>query len=243
MQATLPVHGAAAGAVGTAIEELERLALDELRPGDALPSEGELARTLSISRLTVREAVRSLQARGLLELRKGRRPVVREPNGLLAGDYFRVAVRRDPAALFELLEVRLALEVRIASLAATNVSRAALAAMTSAIDEMRGAADEETFRDADVRFHEALAIGSGNGMLTQLIEQLAEPLKTSRRHSHRGRLREGRPFDEVVEAHRAILDAVERRDPKAAARAMETHLRTTERDLRAALDPEEEDDG
>src|SRR6478609_5532185 len=86
-----------AGAVGTAVEELERIALDELRPGEALPSEGELARMLSISRLTVREAVRSLEARGLVELRKGRRPTVREPNGALAGDYFRIAVRRDPA--------------------------------------------------------------------------------------------------------------------------------------------------
>lgn len=230
------------GAVGTAIEELERLALDELRPGDALPSEGELARTLSISRLTVREAVRSLEARGLVELRKGRRPTVREPNGSLAGDYFRTAIRRDATALFELLEVRLALEVRIASLAANNASRAALAAMTSAIDGMRDASDEEQFHDADVRFHEALAVGSGNGMLTQLIEQLSEPLRISRRHSHRGRLREGRPFDEVVEAHRAILYAVQRRDPQAAAHAMEVHLRTTERDLRAALEPLEEPD-
>lgn len=234
---------AATSAVATAIEELERLTLDELRPGDALPSEGELARTLSLSRLTVREAVRSLEARGLLELRKGRRPVVREPNGSLAGDYFRVAVRRDPSALFELLEVRLALEVHIAGLAATNASRASLVAMTRAIDDMRLAVDEEAFHDADVRFHETLAVASGNGMLTQLIEELAFPLHISRRHSHRGRLREGRPFDEVVEAHRAILYAVEARDPLAASAAMKTHLRTTERDLRAALDPLEEIDG
>ena len=103
MTQTRSAPSGAIGAVGAAIEELERLALDELRPGETLPSEGELARTLSISRLTVREAVRSLEARGLLELRKGRRPVVREPNGLLAGDYFRVAVRRDPAARFERL--------------------------------------------------------------------------------------------------------------------------------------------
>jgi GntR family transcriptional repressor for pyruvate dehydrogenase complex len=231
-----------AGAVGTAVEELERIALDELRPGEALPSEGELGRMLGISRLTVREAVRALEARGLVELRKGRRPTVREPNGALAGDYFRIAVRRDPAALFELIEVRLALEVRNAALAATNAPRSAIAAMANAIDAMRRAEDEDGFHDADVRFHEALAAATGNGMLTQLIEQLAEPLRTSRRHSHRGRLREGRPFDEVVEAHRAILYAVERRDPQAAAHAMETHLRMTERDLRAALEPLEETD-
>jgi GntR family transcriptional repressor for pyruvate dehydrogenase complex len=230
----------AGGAVRIAIEELERLTLDELRPGEALPSEGELARTLSISRLTVREAVRALEARGLLELRKGRRPVVREPNEALAADYFRIAVRRDPSALFELQEVRLALEVHVAALAARHASRASLAAMRAAIDGMRMAEDEEAFHDADVRFHESLAVASGNGMLTQLIESLAEPLRIGRRHGYRGRLREGRPFDEVVEAHRAILYAVERRDPAAAARAMETHLRATERDLRAALEPQED---
>lgn len=229
--------------VGTTIEELERLVLDVLGPGDSLPSEGELSRRLSVSRLTVREAVRSLEARGLLEVRKGRRPVVREPNGRLVGDYFKTTVRRDPVMLFELLEVRFALEVRIASLAARNASRASLAAMAAAIGQMRDAADEAAFHDADVRFHEALAVASGNSMLTQLIEELGEPLRVSRQHSHRGRLRDGRPVAEVIDAHQAVLDAVERRDPRAAAREMEAHLRASERDLRAALAPAEPADG
>jgi GntR family transcriptional repressor for pyruvate dehydrogenase complex len=109
--------------------------------------------------------------------------------------------------------------------------------MAATIEQMRTAADEDAFHDADVRFHEALAMASGNGMLTQLIEELAEPLRLSRRHSHRGRLRDGRSLDEVTDAHQTILAAVERRDPIGASKAMRAHLRTTERDLRAALDP------
>src|SRR5436309_340567 len=105
-------------ATEAAIDELERLALDELQPGEFLPSEATLAERLGISRLTVREATRALVARGYLELRKGRRPKVLAPSGTLIGDFFRASVRRDPSSLLELLEVRRALEVHIASLAA-----------------------------------------------------------------------------------------------------------------------------
>jgi GntR family transcriptional regulator, transcriptional repressor for pyruvate dehydrogenase complex len=226
-------------AVATTIAALERLALDELQPGELLPSEAALADSLGVSRLTVREATRALQARGLVELRKGRRPVVLAPNGSLAGDFFRTAVRRDANALFELLEVRRALEVHIAFTAASRAPRAALVAMEHAIAEMRRRADdEEAFHEADVRFHEALAAATGNSMLTQLIEQLAEPLRVSRRHSFRGRLAAGGSAADVVDAHQAILDAVAERDPAAAAEAMRLHLRTTERDLHAALRPD-----
>src|SRR5256885_17228092 len=103
--------------VGSVIERLEGLIFGGLEPGEALPSEGKLAQALGVSRLTVREATRTLQARGLLEISQGRRPVVTAPNGTLAGDFFQTAVRRDPRSLLDLLDVRRALEVDIARLA------------------------------------------------------------------------------------------------------------------------------
>ena len=115
------------GAVAGVIVALERLVLEELRPGGQLPSEAELARRLSVSRLTVREAVRALEARGLVSLQRGRRAVVRTPNGELAGHFFRTAVRRDPAVVFELIELRRALETHVAGLAALRATNAAQA--------------------------------------------------------------------------------------------------------------------
>ena len=102
------------------VRRLEDLVLGELEPGAELPSEPELAAQFQVSRLTVREAVRSLQARGLVETRHGRRAVVAHPNAAPIGGFFTAAVRRDPRQLLDLLEVRRALEVHIASLAAAQ---------------------------------------------------------------------------------------------------------------------------
>src|ERR1041385_6731898 len=109
--------------LGSVIERLENLVSDRLQPGDTLPSEGKLAQEIGVSRLTLREATRALQARGLLEISQGRRPTVAVPNGALIGDFFKIAVRRDPRALLDLLEVRRALEVHIATLAAKRAGK------------------------------------------------------------------------------------------------------------------------
>src|SRR6266508_5435057 len=144
------------------IQQLEGLIFGGLEPGEALPSEGKLAEALGVSRLTVREATRTLEARGLLEIRQGRRPRVAAPNGALVGDFFKIAVRRDPRALLDLLEVRRALEVHIAVLAAKRATKGDLADMEMSIAAMRAGDRPDAFHAADVRFHENLAAASGN---------------------------------------------------------------------------------
>jgi DNA-binding FadR family transcriptional regulator len=218
------------------IERLEELIFERLGPGEALPSEGKLAEALAVSRLTVREATRALEARGLLEIRQGRRPIVAAPNAALVGDFFKFAVRRDPRAVLHLLDIRIALEVHIASLAAKRATKADIADMEMSLAALRAAEhDPEAFHAADVRFHENLAGATGNDLLVFLIEALAEPLRESRLRSFAGHLARGRGIEDLIEAHVAILDAVKTRNSKAAAAAMRFHLRQTERDLRAFM--------
>src|SRR6266545_7046030 len=151
--------------VDSVIEQLESLIFDSFAPGETLPSEGKLAEALGVSRLSVREATRTLAARGLLEISKGRRPTIAAPNGGLIGDFFKTAVRRDPRALLDLLDVRRALEVHIAVLAARRATKSDIADMEMSINVMRAGEDEsEAFHAADVRFHENLAAASGNRM-------------------------------------------------------------------------------
>jgi DNA-binding FadR family transcriptional regulator len=220
----------------TLIEQLEDLIFDRFQPGDTLPSEGQLAQALGVSRLTLREATRSLQARGLLEISQGRRPTVAVPNGALVGDFFQTAVRRDSRALLDLLEVRRALEVHIATLAAKRAGKGDLADMEMSISAMRaGGEHPEKFHAADVRFHENLAAASGNRLLVFLIEALAEPLAESRLQSFAGHQARGGTVEDVIQQHEAILNAVRDRNPKAAAQAMREHLQQTEDDLRARL--------
>ena len=215
------------------LERLEDLIFDSFQPGDTLPSEGKLAQALGVSRLTVREATRALEARGLLEIRQGRRPRVAAPNGALIGDFFQIAVRRNPRALLDLLEVRRALEVHIATLAARRASKGEIADMEMSIAAMRQGEDPEAFCAADVRFHENLAAGSGNRLLVFLIEAFAEPLREGRLRSFAGHRARVGGLDDVIEQHEAILEAVRARNPKDAAKAMREHLEQTEQDLRA----------
>jgi GntR family transcriptional repressor for pyruvate dehydrogenase complex len=222
--------------VDSVIEQLEGLIFGRLEPGEALPSEGKLAEALGVSRLTVREATRTLEARGLLEIKQGRRPRVAAPNGGLVGDFFKTAIRRDPRALLDLLEVRRALEVHIAVLAARRATKGDIADMEMSIKVMRAAEDEsEAFHAADVRFHENLAAASGNNLLFFLIEAFADPLRESRLRSFAGHRARGGGIEDVIQQHQAILDAVVARSPKAAADAMRYHLQQTESDLREVL--------
>jgi GntR family transcriptional regulator, transcriptional repressor for pyruvate dehydrogenase complex len=225
-----------ASVVDSVIERLEELIFSRLEPGEAFPSEGQLAEALAVSRLSVREATRTLQARGLLEISKGRAPRVAAPNGSLVGDFFNSAIRRDPRALLDLLDVRRALEVHIAALAARRASTSDMADMDMSINAMRAAEHEfEAFHTADVRFHENLAAASGNRLLVFLIEAFAGPLRESRQRSFAGHQARGGEVDDVIQQHQTILDAVEARNPKAAAQAMRDHLQQTEQDLRALL--------
>ena len=228
------------------VHRLEDLVLGELEPGAELPSEAELAARFEVSRLTVREAARSLQARGLVQTRHGRRTMVAHPNAAPIGGFFTAAVRRDPRQLLDLLEVRRALEVHIASLAAVQAGRAAVSAMELALAAMREAADDPVaLHETDIGFHASLAAGAGNQLLSFLIEAMEEPLRASRMRSMRGHLARGGTVEDVIEQHARILDRVRDRDPRGAAAAMLAHLEQTARDLRAAfrltglrLDPE-----
>jgi len=234
-----PPPRAAAEALGvtdSVVVHLEDLILGELEPGSELPSESELAGQLGVSRLTVREATKSLQARGLVDIRQGRRPIVAHPSAGPIGDYFSAAVRRDPRRLMDLIEVRRALEVHIASLAATSASRAAIVAAEGTLGAMRAAADDPVaFHESDIRFHESIAEGSGNQLLCFLIEAMEEPLRVARMQSMEGHLARGGSVQDVIEAHERILDRVKARDAKGAAEAMRQHLSQTARDLRAFL--------
>lgn len=230
-------------------KQLEDLIYRELDPGESLPSEGNLAAQMGVSRLTVREATRSLQARGLIGVSQGRRPVVLELTSGPVGEFFTSAVRRDRRRLLDLLEVRRALEVHAASLAAARmgrstlsaVERSALSAMESSLEAMRaGAADADAFNAADLQFHESLAAATRNQLLLLLIEALAVPLHDSRKYSWEGHIAKGLDVGEVIDQHAGIYEAIRNGDARQARRLMQAHLVATEKDLRAGLNVRDE---
>ncbi len=222
-------------------DDLANLILTKLTPGSSLPSEAELAERYSVSRLTIREAVKLLAGRGLLELSRGRRAKVREPDGAAFADFLTAVIHNNSRGLFDLIEVRLALEVQSATMAAKRASRAGIAAIENALQGMRDAAvatddqAEARFHTFDVGFHEAVALASGNRVMGYLFEAMAGPLREGLFISRRGHANRGHTLNDTIDAHQAILDCIRDGNGRTAGEAMRVHLKDTERDIRNAL--------
>lgn len=227
-------------------ESLVEMILGQMAPGSSLPSEAELATRFSVSRLTIREAVKMLEGRGLVELARGRRAVVREPDGAAFSDFLTSLIRNDPKGLFDLIELRMSLEVQSATLAARRMTRAGLTSLERALQGMRDAAADQAagkdpieteiaFHHHDVAFHEAIALSSGNRLVSYLFEAMAGPLQRSFNLSRRGNDARGGSLKDTIEAHEAIFAAIRDGSPKAAGAAMRQHLEDTERDIQMSL--------
>lgn len=227
-------------------DKLTEHVLGELSPGMRLPSEAELAERYGVSRVTMREAVKMLSGRGLLDVSRGRRAIVRQPDGSVFGDFLSSLIKSDPKCLFDLIEVRRSLEIQSVTQAARRASRAGITAAEAALERMRKAAHEVAkgeqtaqlrFHQADVDFHEALAMASGNRVLSYLFEGMASPLRESFYASRRGQQLRGLSLEDSVAVHAHILACVSGGDARGAAEAMSKLIDDAERDIRAAYGP------
>jgi GntR family transcriptional repressor for pyruvate dehydrogenase complex len=243
--ATLHASTQNGSAMQTVVERLARRILDDLKPGTQLPSEGALAQDFAVSRVTMREALKILSGKGLVTVSRGRRAVVRQPDGSVYGEFLRSLIRNDPKCLFDLLQVRRSLEIQSVIFAARHASRAGLAAIEAALQMMREAAvdsqregdtvaAELRFHQADVGFHEAMALAGGNRVLTYLFEGMATPLLEAFTSSRRGQRLRGYSLEDSVKSHARIFQLVSAGDDKAASDAMTGLLNSAEADLRSA---------
>jgi GntR family transcriptional regulator, galactonate operon transcriptional repressor len=215
-----------------------RLVAGWVMPGDALPTELELSAELGVSRTVIREALRVLAAKGLVDARPmlGTRVRPRDAWHLLDPDVlaWRIAAEGEATVLRELLEVRLLVEPAVAALAARR--QLASEELAAAHDAMVEAADdEERFVEADLVFHAALLAGTGNASLRQLYAAIGAALRLARIVQVRGARGEGRRGAEALPTHHAVLDAIKAGDPAGAEAAMRTVVEGAARDAEAAI--------
>jgi GntR family transcriptional regulator, transcriptional repressor for pyruvate dehydrogenase complex len=204
------------------VEHVRRLIESgELKPGDRLPGERDLALELGLSRPSVRSGLEALESMGVVVSRRGAGTFIaegppdlgREPLSLLASLH-----RFTPAEMFE---ARLVLEVGIAGLAAQHAEGEPLAAMAEEVTEMFASVDEpSTFLRHDVRFHRAVAAGCGNRVLAALMEMVAAQFYELRKET----VERARNLRESAETHRRIFRAIRARDAEGASMAMTEHL-------------------
>jgi GntR family transcriptional repressor for pyruvate dehydrogenase complex len=203
------------------VDQIERLIVaGDLKVGDQLPAERELAEQFTVSRTAVREAIKALREKGLVEIRLGRGTFV--TNGASG------AVRRslglllkDESGFTNLVEVREILEPEIAALAATRVAEENIAAMTEAVEMMETALENvEIFVEADLDFHLALAEATQNPVIPALMDSIIDLLREQRKRT--GNVEGGLARGQYH--HKKILEAVIQHDPLAARQAMQDHL-------------------
>ncbi len=203
----------------------------ELKEGDRLPPERTLAENLGVSRTVVRQAIRSLTEKDILELREGCGYVRQVSFEEIISNISRTLVP-DEVSMKEIMEVRTLLESYIARKATENITEEQIAQLQSEIDKMALLMENgENGSTQENAFHQGLAEAAGNSVLTG-VYRFCEGLLNSTQHSTWLGARAGGSPNTAVRDHQAILDAIRERNPDKAEQLMRGHLEYAEHNLK-----------
>ncbi len=199
----------------------------DVGPGERLPAERELAQQLGVARVSLREALKTLQDDGYVQVRRG----------ALGGNYvtelnepaerWRARMRAHAGEFDEMIDFRIALETEAAWLAALRRDETDLAHLSAAIEQLAQADGRTAFRSTDSRFHDGLADAARNARLAAAIRSVRGEL-----FSPHDLLPYAEPVAESVRDHEQIYRAVLDRDAEAAAASMREHVERTRGQLR-----------
>lgn len=205
----------------------------ELRPGDRLPREADLAALLGLSRNSLREAVKALSLLNVLDVRQGDGTYVStlEPTRLLEAVSFLLDLHRDDTVL-EVFQVRAILEPAAVALAARRIGAPQVAELRALLAGLGDHPTVEELVAADVEFHRRIAEAAGNSVLCSLIDSLWGP--TARARIWRGITQRG-AVERTMAEHTAILDALAAGDPETARAWATVHIDGVAQWLRTAL--------
>ena len=213
-----------------------RIASGELRSGDKLPPERELAESFGVSRGAVREALRNLERTGLVSLQPGSRggAFIGQGDPSLIGDSFRNLYRLGSVSLDDLTEARLWLASTVVRIACERATEEDLASLTANVDEAERLFKAERYDDkidVHIEFHNLLARATGNAVMVMLMGALMEVMRDFVHAAG------GERNDLTIRARRRLLEALRRRDAEVAVTAMTEHLESLRLRYRDRLRP------
>jgi GntR family transcriptional repressor for pyruvate dehydrogenase complex len=219
--------------------QIEQRILDgELRSGDRLPTERDLAEQFQVSRTAVREALKILAQKGLVDMRPGRGTIVIDGSQEAMQHSIGLVMKLklgEVGGSNSLVEVREILEVEIAALAAARATETEISALREAVETMDDNLDDaDAFIAADNRFHETLAQATQNTLIFILVNSIVNLLSEQRKQIFET---EGGPQRGQIH-HKRILESVSRHDPETARAAMRAHLGQVRKDIGTSLERE-----
>jgi GntR family transcriptional repressor for pyruvate dehydrogenase complex len=193
----------------------------ELRSGDRLPPERELANKLKISRSSLRAGLGFLAAMGVLKSRHGAGTFVSDGPPALDSSSLTLLGALHGFQPWQMFEARLVVESSLAALAAERANDEHIAALAEEVAAMYAALDDpQEYLIHDVRFHRMIAVAGGNPILAALMETITAALYDRRRHSVAGAI----DFKESIGMHWEIYHAIRAGKPEQARQAMQKHL-------------------
>ena len=193
----------------------------ELRGGDRLPAERELAKTLGVSRPSLRAGLRSLAEMGVVVIRPGAGSYIAGGPPAFGTDALRFQAALHRFTRDQMFQARLVLEVAVAGLAARHAAPEDMIAISEEATGMFASLDDpQAFLGHDISFHRAVAAASGNPVLSALVNMVAEQFREQRQRS----IDRAHDLKQAADEHRAIYVALRARDADRASRAMREHL-------------------
>jgi GntR family transcriptional regulator, transcriptional repressor for pyruvate dehydrogenase complex len=204
----------------------DKLVAGELKAGDRLLPERELALALGVSRPVLREALRSLAMLGLLDIQHGRGAFVRAADASVLGQALTLCLAPEPNILDDVLQARIAIECQAIRLACARASERDLQALAGMLDRLVDSLDDPAKGgQADYAFHLAIVRASGSSALMKIYEAISPLLMRSHVERRRDTFREPAITSHLVEAHRAVFLSLLRRDPDAAESRLREHFK------------------
>lgn len=192
-----------------------------LKPGEKIPPEREFARTLKISRASVRTGIGYMAAMGIMKVRHGVGTFVAEGPPEIGKSSLGLLGALHAFKSWQMFEARLLLEGKMAALAAERGKEQHFTLLAEEVAEMYATVDDpEEYLIHDVRFHRTIAEASGNAILASLMETISSALYDGRRKT----VRLTRSLKDSADVHREIYRAIRTRDSAAAQKLMERHI-------------------
>jgi GntR family transcriptional repressor for pyruvate dehydrogenase complex len=211
------------------VEQLKNMMSDgELKPGNKLPSERDMAESLGVSRASVREALTALEAMGILDMRPGEGTFVKQSSssGTFEPLALVLAVERNPGE--QMMEVRRVLETESAALAAKRLNDKTLQKIKKSLEEMKAADNVEQAVACDLKFHFSIAEATQNTILLRIMNTVADLMHHTFRTDREKLYAQGEKGVQIIREHEAILAAIEEQNPEKAREAMLEHINNIE---------------
>lgn len=215
------------------VEQIKAMITEgNLKPGDRLPSEREMADRLKVSRASVREALSALHLMGLVEIKSGEGTFIKQTSIDSIIEPLALVLLMERDTVIEILEVRKGLEVEAAGLAALRRDEEDLAKMREALDEMkRDIEQSEIGEKADWKFHYTIAQASQNVLLTRLMNTVADTIENTMRTSRQKLYNTEKMPQTLLNAHEGIYEAIKNGDAMEARKRMFEHLLMVENNM------------